>query len=123
MPQAMSAVDSILRGLAAGAAGTLAMDRLLYRRYHDSGGDLSFRAWESSAGVESWDGAPAPALVAKRLLEGIFKRDIAPRHARLLNNATHWGFGVVNGAAYGALAGRRKPRIWFGVPFGVAVWA
>jgi uncharacterized membrane protein YagU involved in acid resistance len=46
-----------------------------------------------------------------------------PRYARALNNATHWGFGLANGGVYGLLLGsRRKPRVWFGVPFGAAVW-
>ena len=69
------------------------------------------------------DDAPAPALVARRILEGVLKREIPARHARLLNNATHWGFGLANGAAYGVLAGPRKSRVWYGLPFGVAVWA
>ena len=77
------------------------MDTFLYRRYHDAGGRSDFLAWESSEGVESWDNAPAPALVAKRLIEGVTKRVLPPRYARILNNATHWGFGlalVVRGA-------------------------
>jgi hypothetical protein len=119
----MSVFGSILRGLAAGAAGTLAMDRLLYRRYRNGGGASSFPAWESSASVQSWDDAPAPALVARRILEGVLKRDIPPSYARLLNNATHWGFGLANGAAYGVLLGLRQSRIWYGLPFGAAVWA
>ena len=119
----MSAVDSILRGVAAGVVGTFAMDRLLYRRYRDGGGESPFRAWESYASVESWDDAPAPALVGKRILEGVLKREIPGRHARLLNNVTHWGFGLANGAVYGVLVGRRNSRVWYGLPFGAAVWA
>jgi hypothetical protein len=121
----MSPLDSILRGAAAGALGTFAMDALLYRRYRRGGGGDAFPAWESSAGLESWDGAPAPALVAKRLLEGVSKHELAPKYARLLNNATHWGFGIANGAAYGLLAGsRRTPKVLrYGPAFGAAVWA
>ena len=40
-----------------------------------------------------------------------------------LNNATHWGFGLAAGAGYGLLLGSRKPKVWFGLPFGAAVWA
>jgi hypothetical protein len=116
--------DSILRGVAASALGTLAMDATLYRRYRHDGGNAAFPAWESSEGVVSWEDAPAPALVAKRLLEGVLGHAVPPRYARLLNNATHWGFGLAAGAGYGfLLASRRKPRIWFGLPFGAAVWA
>ena len=49
--------------------------------------------------------APAPALVAKRLLERVTEREVPPRYARALNNVTHWGFGLAAGAAYGLLAG------------------
>ena len=34
------------------------------------------------------------------------------------------GYGLAAGAGYGLLIGsRRKPRVWFGIPFGAAVWA
>lgn len=99
------------------------MDSFLYRRYHDAGGQSAFLAWESSAGVDTWDNAPAPALVAKRLIEGVTRRELPPRYARLLGNATHWGFGLACGAGYGILLGSRKPRVWYGLPFGAAVWA
>jgi hypothetical protein len=119
----MRTIRSLIRGVAAGAVGTLAMDTLLYRRYHHSGGQSGFLAWESSEGVESWEHAPAPALVAKRLLETMLKREVSPRYARLLNNATHWGFGLAAGAGYGLAMSSRAPRVWAGLPFGAAVWA
>jgi hypothetical protein len=119
-----SARRSIVRGIAASALGTLAMDGLLYARYRRGGGNAAFGAWESSEGVASWDDAPAPALVAKDALEGVLRREVPARYARALNNITHWGFGLATGAAYGLLAGsRRPPRAWVGIPFGAAVWA
>jgi hypothetical protein len=100
------------------------MDASLYRRYRHDGGNAAFPGWESSEGLVSWENAPAPALVAKRLLERVLKDEISPRYARLLNNATHWGFGLAAGAGYGLLLGsRRKPKVWYGLPFGAAVWA
>ena len=87
----MGTFQSVIRGIEAGAAGTLAMDALLYRRYHDAVGRSVFLAWELSDGVDSWEDAPAPALVAKRLIEAVTKRDVPPRYARSLNNAMHWG--------------------------------
>jgi hypothetical protein len=118
----MSTPASIIRGVAASAVGTLAMDALLYRRYRHDGGKASFPDWESSEGVVSWDDAPAPALVAKRLLERVLDHELAPRYARLLNNVTHWGFGLANGAGYGLLlASRPTPKVWYGLPFGAAV--
>jgi hypothetical protein len=115
---------SITRGAAASALGTLAMDVSLYRRYRHDGGNAPFSAWESSKDLASWESAPAPALVAKQLLERVLKREVPPRYARFLNNATHWGYGLATGAGYGLLAGsRRKPEVWLGLPFGAAVWA
>jgi hypothetical protein len=120
----VSTLGSIIRGAAASAPGTLAMDASLYRRYRHDGGNAAFPGWESSQGLVSWENAPAPALVAKRLLEGVVKHEISPRYARVLNNATHWGFGLAAGAGYGLLLGsRRKPKVWYGLPFGAAVWA
>ena len=106
----MSTLDAIARGVAASAVGTLAMDASLYLRYRRDGGDAAFAGWESSEGVVSWEDAPAPARVAKRLLEGVLKRDVPPRYARALNNATHWAFGLAAGAGYGFLLGRGMSR-------------
>lgn len=116
-------INPILRGLAAGALGTSAMDLWLYWRYRYDGGNAPFVGWESSEGLTSWEDAPAPAVVAKRLLERVIPHEVSPRYARLLNNATHWGFGLVCGMGYGLLVGPRKPRVWYGLPFGTAVWA
>ena len=119
----MSAIDPILRGVAASAVGTLAMDASLYGRYRHEGGMAPFPAWESSDGLTTWENAPAPARVAKQLLERVLERDVPPRYARTLNNATHWGFGLATGAAYGLLVRRQTSKVWYGVPFGAAVWA
>lgn len=119
-----STLGSTVRGVVASAVGTLAMDAWLYRRYRNAGGSAGFAAWESSRDVVGWEKAPAPTLVAKRLLEGVLDHEVSPRFARTLNNATHWGFGLANGAAYGLLLGsRRKLEAWYGLPFGASVWA
>jgi hypothetical protein len=121
----VSTVDSILRGVAASALGTLAMDALLYRRYRHGGGDAAFPDWESSEGLVSWANAPGAALVGKRFLEDVLGHEVSPRYARLLNNATHWGFGLATGAGYGLLlnCSGQKPKVRYGLPFGAAVWA
>jgi hypothetical protein len=115
---------AILRGLAAGTVGTAAMDVYLYARYRQGGGKSRFADWESSAGLESWDDAPAPALVGKRLVEGLFQIELPPERARLMNNATHWGFGILSGAGYGVIAGSLpKAPVVYGLPFGFSVWS
>ena len=116
-------IGSVVRGVAAGTVGTLAMDSLLYRRYQRDGGTEAFSGWESAAGLDGWDSAPAPALVAKKLLEGALRHPVSPRYARALNNATHWGFGLANGGGYGLVASRRRPSVLSGPPFGAAVWS
>ena len=70
-----------------------------------TGGDAAFPDWESSHGLVSWENAPAPALVAKQLLERVLEREVSPRYARLFNNATPWGYGLATGAGYGLLIG------------------
>jgi hypothetical protein len=119
-----SLVSALGRGVAASAVGTLAMDAFLYRRYRRSGGTSRFQAWETSAGLESWEDAPAPAKVGKRLVEGLLRRELSPQHVRLMNNLTHWGYGLLAGAPYGILVGSlRSPKLRYGLPFGTTVWA
>ena len=71
-------VGAIARGLLAGAVGTAAMDALLFSRYRRGGGESSLGDWERSAGVETWEQAPAPAQVGRRLFEGLFDRKLPP---------------------------------------------
>jgi hypothetical protein len=117
-------LGSMARGVAAAALGTLAMDVSLYRRYRHEGGDAAFLGWESSEGVTSWEDAPGPALVGKLLAGRVLRREVSPRYARLINNVTHWGYGLAAGAGYGLVArSRPRPHVWLGLPFGAAVWA
>ena len=111
-------------GTAAGVVGTLAMDTLLYRRYRKSGGKPGFRRWEFSGAVQSWQGAPAPALFGKRLVERLTRKELPDRHAARLNNVTHWGFGGFAGAQYGVLTAMTgpPPHVLLGLPFGAVVW-
>jgi hypothetical protein len=119
-----SALSGAARGVVASAVGTLAMDLLLYGGYRREGGSTSFAAWESSAGLESWDDAPAPARAAKRLIEVVRRGELPAKHVRALNNFTHWGYGLAAGASYGLLAAALPtPRPRYGVPFGAGVWA
>ena len=56
-------------------------------------------------------------------VERVTKREVPPRYVRTLNNLTHWGFGLTTGAGYGLLVASRKRSVWYGPPFGAAVWA
>jgi hypothetical protein len=122
--RAMTPLGAVGRGLLAGATGTAAMDALLYATYRRGHGEEGFAPWESSSGLDSWERAPAPAQVGKRLVEGLFARELPPQRARLVNNITHWAYGILGGAQYGIVAGSlRTPRIRYGLPFGAVVWA
>jgi hypothetical protein len=117
-------LGAISRGLVASAVGTLAMDALWFGRYRKGGGESAFPAWEFSSGLDSWDQAPAPAQVGKRLVEGLFGRELPPQRAALVNNLTHWGYGMLGGVQYGIVAGSlRAPRVSYGIPFGASIWA
>jgi hypothetical protein len=119
----MNPLKAVVRGVVAGTVGTLAMDLLLYARYRRGGGQSGFLSWEFSSDVTSWDQAPAPAQVGKRVFEGLFQKKLSDDRAPLVNNVMHWGYGIANAVPYGILAGSaRKPRVWFGPPFGAAVW-
>ena len=99
------------------------MDAFLFVRYRRTGGSSSAWEWESSAGVTSWEQAPAPALVGKRLVEGLFAIELPPARTRLVNNVMHWAYGIFNGAQYGIVAeSLPEPWIRYGLPFGAAVW-
>jgi Protein of unknown function (DUF1440) len=117
-------LGEIARGVVAGAVGTAAMDGLLFARYRKSGGQSGFAPWEFSSDVADWDQAPAPAQVGRRLFEGLFERKLPDRRAALVNNITHWGYGILGGVQYGVLAGSvPRARVLYGLPFGAGVWA
>jgi hypothetical protein len=120
----MTPLSAITRGLGAGVVGTAAMDLALFARYKRGGGESPFLAWEFTADLKSWEEAPAPAQVGKRLFEGLFQRPLPAERAGLVNNITHWGYGILGAAQYGIVAGSlATPRIVYGLPFGATVWA
>jgi hypothetical protein len=120
----MTPLGALGRGLVAGALGTAAMDLLWFWRYQRDDGEGTFLAWEFSSGLCSWEQAPAPAQVGKRLFEGILQRELPAERAALVNNITHWGYGMLGGAQYGLVVGSLpSPRIRYGIPFGATVWA
>src|SRR3954447_12247033 len=122
--RALTPLSAVAEGLVAATVGTVAMDLLLYARYRRAGGSSGFRRWEFSSEIDGWDKAPAPAQVGKRLVEGVFRADLPDERAALVNNIAHWGYGVLNGAPFGIVAGSlRSPRVGYGALFGASVWA
>lgn len=124
MGSKMTPVGAVLGGLLAGAAGTAVMDAVWYARYRRDGGTSGFPEWETAAGLDSFEGAPAPAQVGKRVAEGLLQRELKPQAARLVTNLVHWGYGITWGAAYGIVAGSTKrARATGGLLFGPIVWS
>jgi hypothetical protein len=120
---AISPLGAVSRGVLAGAAGTLALDLVGYWRYQRGGGTDSFSTWEFSAGLKDWDNAPAPALLGKRVYEGVLQRDLPPERVAVTNNLVHWATGLGWGAAYGVVGGSLpRPRARYGLVLGPVEW-
>ena len=94
-----------LAGAAAGAAGTLAMDLVWYRRAlrreQDPG---SFLDWETAKAVASFDDAPAPAQVVRVTAHRLLGTAPDDRYARAATNVMHWTTGVAWAASAGLVA-------------------
>jgi hypothetical protein len=106
-----------------GAAGTTAMDILLFHRYQRSGGTQGPLEWEFSSGVEKWTDVSAPGLVGKRLLEGFLGHEVPDRWARSVQNLTHWATGIGWSTQFGLLTGATRRSSWaWGLVLGPSVW-
>jgi hypothetical protein len=119
----LTPLAAVVAGLLAGAVGTVGLDAVQYLKYRRAGGTESPLAWEF-APIDSWETAPAPGQVAKRLIEGFTQSKLPDRSAWAISTAAHWAYGSVAGAAYGVLAGSLPaPHPGYGVPFGAALFA
>ena len=113
---------AITKGLLAGAIGTACMDAVRYVIYRRAGGQASPLAWEF-APINSWEQAPDPGQVAKRVIEGFTQRELPDRWAWPISTVAHWCYGSAGASLYGVLAGSlRTPHALYGLPFGAAVW-
>lgn len=99
---------AVAGGLLAGAVGTVCMDTVRYVRYRRKGGKDSPVAWEFGP-VDSWEKAPDPGQIGKRLVEGFTQRELPDRWAWLTSTVMHWGYGSTAGVLYGVL--ERPPRL------------
>jgi hypothetical protein len=115
----------VLRGAVAGAVGTLGLDLVWYARYRGDGGESSFRDWEVIRDLGSWDDAPAPGQMGRKIVRAATGRDVPVEHAAPLSNVMHWAYGVGWTAGYSLVAGAlgRRRAAWQGPAFGALVWS
>jgi hypothetical protein len=119
----LTPLAAVAAGLLAGAVGTVCLDAVQYLKYRRGGGTESPLAWEF-APVETWDQAPDPGQVARRVIEGFTQRKLPDRLAWPVSTAMHWSYGSGAAALYGVVVGSlRRPRAAYGPLFGAAVWA
>jgi hypothetical protein len=119
----LTPLAAVMGGALAGVVGTVCLDAVQYLKYRRSGGTDSPRAWEF-APVETWDKAPDPGQVARRVIEGFTERKLSDRWAFPVSTAMHWAYGSGAAALYGIAAGSmRSPHAAYGLPFGAVVWA
>jgi hypothetical protein len=121
----MSALSTLVgravRGAVAGVVGTLALDLVNYRRARQKGSDEPFAQWEIVRDLKSWDDAPAPGRVGRKILATVTGEDPPVQQAAAASNVMHWLYGIGWGKVY-AVACPRRP--WFAGPlFGAAVWS
>lgn len=119
----MTPLAAVAGGLLAGAVGTVCLDAVQYVRYRRKGGKDNPLTWEF-APVDSWEKAPDPGQVAKRVIEGFTGRELSDRWAWPISTVAHWTYGSSAAALYGIVVGSlRRPHALYGLPFGAAVWA
>ena len=118
----MTPLAAVVSGLLAGAVGTVCLDAVNYLKYRSTGGKDSPLAWEFPK-VDTWDQAPAPGQVGKRLIEGFTQRELSDRWANPVSTVMHWAYGSQWGALYGVVAGSlRRPNPVYGLPLGATAW-
>ncbi|MGH2717000.1 MAG: hypothetical protein ACRDJU_00245 [Actinomycetota bacterium] len=111
-------------GAAAGLMATVAMDAVRYAKERRSGSDQSFADFELARGVDSWEAAPAPGQVGRRLIEGLRQKPLPASAARPVTTGVHLATGALRGAAFGLVASSlHRGRFPWALAFGPLVWA
>jgi len=122
----VSPLGSVVRGLAAGVVGTglmTAAQELSARLQAKAADDAdSGGAGADAEPKDPWEGASAPAKVAKRIVEGVFHKELTA-DPTVVTNVMHWAYGTGWGAVYGLIAGTRgTSTLKQGARFGTGVW-
>jgi hypothetical protein len=117
-PGQLLTVKMLLRGVAAGLAGTAAMTAAQLAAAKLRGQPLRTRQ------PRTWADAPAPAQVVKKAADAVGEgRHVTKKDVPLLTNAMHWAYGTTLGVLYVLGASRLHPKpILGGVGFGIGAW-
>ncbi|HEV2772724.1 MAG TPA: hypothetical protein VGV57_07860 [Thermoleophilaceae bacterium] len=124
-------LGAISRGLAAGLIGTAVMTAVqeLWAKLqssqtteHAGGGEQGDVDQEPDA-QDPWEQASMPAQVARRVIEGVFHKEVSPKLVPVLTHGMHWAYGTAWGAAYGPFQDTFPARpLRRGLLFGTGVW-
>jgi hypothetical protein len=121
--QTTTPLAAVAGGFLAGVAGTASMDTVRYLMSRRADTKESPLRWEFGP-IATWNDAPDPGQVARRVIEGFTQRKLPDRSAWLISTAAHWCYGSLWGSLYGVVAGSLRGRDpVYGLPFGAAVWA
>lgn len=114
--EAPTPFGAALRGAGGGLAGNAAMGAAQWAAFRVRG--------KETGGWTSWEDAPAPAKIGKRVWEGVFRRQAPVERIRLFNNVVHWTYGALLAAAFGVVEASRDERrpVRDGLAFGAAAW-
>lgn len=125
-------LGAVSRGLAAGVIGTAVMTAAqeLWARLQssqtsgDSGkGELGDDDHQHGTHGDPWQQASKPAHVGRRIIEGVFQKEVSPELAPALTHGMHWAYGTGWGAVYGLIQGTFPSRpLSRGLRFGAGVW-
>jgi putative membrane protein len=126
----------VVAGLAAGLAATYVMTKFqnlsgkaseawktLEEREEPGDSLHSAERGRPESAEEKGDGEDATVKAAAAISKGLFHHELSKREKKVAGPALHYGFGVLTGGVYGALA-ELNPAVTrgAGLPFGTAVW-
>lgn len=122
MASYQSPLSAIVKGAAAGAAGTYLMGEAMSRAPQLLRQRFGYELPKPPPGPAAPD-TPTEA-VAERLAEGLAQHELDDDEKSQAGQVIHWSYGAAWGAAYGVLqASFRAPTLLGGALFGAAVGA
>lgn len=123
MPATPTPLSAVARGVAAGVIGTAVMTaaQMAYAKLQPAPEPAGT---QPDSVKDPWDDAAMPALVARKISEGLFDKEVSPDRIPLLTNGMHWAYGTGWGVVFGVVGGSVPARpVRNGLLFGAGVMA